>query len=87
MQAILDLDILDLAEVAVDFEHKFAKIVGLSFHTQVAVQFGLLDHFPDLSFQHGQLGRVKGLALIVFVHQLFQLGNVAVAVSGGHGRD
>ena len=87
VQAILDLHILDFAKIAVDFQHEFAEVVGLVFHPQVAVQFRLLDHLPDLAFQHGQLGRVQGLTLVVFVHQLFQLGNVAIAVGCGHGRD
>ena len=84
MQAVLDLGILDFAEVAVDFQHKLAKIVGLFVNPQVAMQLGLLRHFPDLGFQRGQFGRIQGLALVMFVHQLLQPGDVAVGVSGGH---
>ena len=87
MQAVPDLGVLDFAEVAVDFQHKLAEIVGLFVHPQIPVQFRLLHHFPDLGFQGGQLGRVQRLALVVFVHQLFQAGDVAIGVGGGHRRD
>ena len=46
----------------------------------------MLRQFPDLGFQYGQLGRVEGLGLIMFVHQLLEAGDVAVAVGGGHCR-
>ena len=84
MQAVLDLGILDFAEVAVDFQHKLREVVGLFVNAQVAMQLGLLHQIPDLGFQGGQLGRIQGLALVMFVHQLLQPGDVAVGVSGGH---
>ena len=87
MQAVLDLGVFQFAEIAVDGKDKFAEIVGAGIDAQIAVEFGLLRQFPDLGFQYGQLGRVEGLGLIMFVHQLLEAGDVAVAVGGGHCRD
>ena len=87
MQAVFDLGVLDFAEVAVDLQHELAKVIRLFIHAQVAMQLGLLNHFPDLRLQGGQLGRVESLALVVLIHELLQFGDVAVGVSGGHGRD
>ena len=86
MQAVLDLSVLDFAEIAVNFQHKLAEIVGLFVHAQIAVQFRLLHHFPDLHLQSRQLGGIQRLALIMFVHQLLQFGDVAVGISRGHWR-
>ena len=87
VQAVLNLHILDFAEIAVNFQHKLAEVVRRGVNAQIPVQFGLLHHFPNLAFQQRQLGRIQGLALIMFVQQLLQLGDVAIAVGGGHGRD
>ena len=81
------MGVLDLAQIPVDFQHEFREIIGLFFHAQVSVELGLLHHLPDLGLQRGKLGRIQGLALVMLVHELLQPGDVAVGVSGGHGRD
>ena len=87
VQAVLNLHILDFAEVAVNFQHKLAEVVRRGVDAQVPVQFGLLHHFPNLAFQQRQLGRIQGLALVMFIQQLLEFGDVAIAVGGGHRRD
>ena len=77
VQTILDLGVLDLAEVAVDFQHELAEVVRLLVDAEVAVKLSLLHHLPDLGFKRRQLGRVQGLALIMLVHELLQFGDVA----------
>ena len=67
-------------------EDKISEVLRLLVHPQVAVQVGLTNHVPNLALQHWEFRWVQGLALVMFVHQLFQPGNVAIAVSGGHGR-
>ena len=83
MKAVLNLGVFQLTQVPVDFQDEFPEILGLIVDSQVPVQFRFLGQFPNLLLQDGQLGRVKGLALVVLVHQLLQPGNIAVAVSGG----
>ena len=87
MQPVLNLDIFNFAKVTINFQHEPAKIIRLSLHSQVPMEFSLLHHFPDLSFQYGQLARIQGLALVMLIHQLFQPGNIAVTVGGRHRRD
>ena len=87
MQPILDLSVLQFAQVAVDLQDEFTKVLGLRLDAKVAMQLRLLDHLPYLRFQQRQLGRVQRLALVVLVHQLLDPGDVAVAVRGRHRRD
>ena len=87
VQAILDLSVLQFAKVPVDFQDKLAEVLRLRLDPQVTMQLGLLHNLPDLCLQQGQLCRIKGLALVVLIHQLFDAGNIPVAVCGGHRRN
>jgi hypothetical protein len=51
------------------------------------VELGGLDQGPDLCPDRRQFGRVHRRDLGVLVEQLFQAGDVAVALCAGHRRD
>ena len=53
---------------------------------QIVFQVGLLDQVPDLLLQQRHLRRVEQLDLVILVHQLHQLGQLAVGVGRGHRR-
>ena len=89
VQAVADLHVLDLAQVAVDVQYEVVEL-RLARHrllVQVAVQFGRGDDLPDLRAQRRDLGRVERLDRGVLVEQLLQLGELAVRVGAGHRRD
>ena len=48
VQPVLDLDVLDLAEVAVDVLDELAEVVGALGHAEVGLQVRALDRVPDL---------------------------------------
>ena len=87
MQPVLDLGVLELAQVAVDLQDKPAEVVWQAVYAQVPVQLGGLDDLPDLSLQQRKLAGVQGLTLVVLVHQLLDPGDVPIAVGRGHCRD
>ena len=61
VQAVADLHVLDLAEVAVDVQHEVVErvVVGLLVDVQVVVQLGGLDQRPDLRADRRRLRRVE----------------------------
>ena len=73
VQAVADLDVLDLAQITVDVQHEVVERVGvgLAVDVQVVVELRGLDERPDLCAYGGQLGRVEGLHGGVLVQELF----------------
>ena len=87
MQAVLDLDVLDLAQVAVDVLDELADVLGPLVDVEVGLQVGALDRRPDARSEAGQLGRVEHLQARVLVEQRLQLGHLVVGVGAHHRRD
>ena len=89
VQPVADLGVLDLAQPAVHVQQEAVElgVVRAVVQPEVVVELGGLDQRPDLGPDGGQLGRVQRRDLRVLVHQLFQAGDVAVALGAGHGRD
>ncbi len=89
MEAVADLDVLDLAEPTVDVQDEVVEllVVGAFIEPEVAVQLGGLHQLPDLAADRRQFGRVHGGDVAVFVEELLQTGDVAVRLGTGHGRD
>lgn len=50
------------------------------------MQVCLHDQVPDLGLNRWQFRGIERLHLVVFVHELFELGNVVVHVGPHHGR-
>ena len=72
-------------ELLVPVVHVVA-VVAAQQHGQVLIEVGLLHQLPDLPLQQRQLAGVEGLHLVVFVHELGELRQLAVGVGRGHGR-
>ena len=87
VQAVLDLDVLDLAQVAVDVLDELADVLGPLVDVEVGLQVGALDRRPDARSEAGQLGRVEHLQARVLVEQRLQLGHLVVGVGAHHRRD
>ena len=89
MQAVADLDVLDLAQPAVDSHQHVVEgvIVGAFGQAEVVVHFGRAHQGPDLLADRGQFGRVECGDIGVLVEQLFQARGVAVTLGPGHRRD
>lgn len=88
MQAVPDLHVLDLAEIAVDVHHERVEVavVRLVVDMQVVVELGRLDQRPDLRADRRGLRRVQVGDEGVLVEELLQLGEVAVGVGARHRR-
>ncbi len=87
VQPVLDLDVLDLAQVAVDVLDERAEVVGTLAHAEVGLQVRALDRVPDARRQPGQLGRVEDLQARVLVEQRLELGQLVVGLGAHHRRD
>ena len=89
MQAVADLDVLDLAQPAVDVQdHVVERVLfGLLGQAQVVVHLGGPDQRPDLLADGGQLAGVQRGDVRVLVEQLLQTRNVAIGFGAGHRRD
>ena len=91
VQSVADLQVLDLAQVAVDVLDERAEVLqrrllGL-LEVEVVVQLGLVQQRPDAPGQRRQLGRVERLAARVLVEQLLELGQLVVGLRAHHRRD
>lgn len=88
VQAVADLDVLDLAEPAVEMHDEVVEALVLRpvLQAEVVVELRGLDQRPDLRADRGQLRRVHRGDLGVLVEELLQPGDVAVAVGAGHRR-
>ena len=88
VQPVADLDVLDLAEVAVDVQHELVEVLlgGRLVDVQVVVQLGGRDQLPDLRPDRRQLDRVERRDAGVLVEQLLELGQLAVGVGPRHRR-
>ena len=88
VQAVADLEVLDLAQVAVDVLDERAEVLerrllGL-LEVEVVVQLGLVQQGPDASGERRQLGRVERLAARVLVEELLELGQLVVGLGAHH---
>ena len=87
VQAVLDLDVLDLAQVAVDVLDERADVVRAARATpRSACRLARLDRRPDARRERGQLGRVEHLQARVLVEQRLELGQLVVGVGAHHRR-
>ncbi len=89
VQAVADLDVLDLAEPAVDVQEEVVelRLVRPLLQAEVVVQLRGLHQRPDLLADRRQLGRVHRRDVGVLVEQLLEPGDVAVGLGPGHRRD
>ena len=89
VQAVADLDVLDLAQPAVDVQHHVVEgvLFGLLGQAQVVIHLGRADQRPDLLADGGQLAGVQRGDVGVLVQQLLQTRDVAVGFGAGHRRD
>ena len=90
VQAVADLEVLDLAQVAVDVLDERAEVLERRLlgrlEVEVVVQLGLVQQRPDASGERRQLGRVERLAARVLVEQLLELGQLVVGLGAHHRR-
>ena len=89
VQAVADLDVLDLAEPAVDVQDEVVelRVVRPLLQAEVVVQLRGLHQRPDLLADRRQLGRVQRRDVRVLVEQLLEPRDVAVGLGPGHRRD
>ena len=89
MQPVADLDVLDLAQPAVDVQqHVVERVIsGRSVQAEVVVHLGRAHQRPDLLADRGQLGGVERGDGGVLVEQLLQSRDVAVGFGASHRRD
>ncbi len=89
MQAVADLDVLDLAQPAVDVQQHVVEriLVGTVLETQVVVHLRRAHQRPDLLPDGGQLAGIERGDVGVLVEQLLESRDVAVALGAGHRRD
>ena len=89
VQAVADLDVLDLAQPAVDVQQHVVErvLVGPVVQAEVVVHLRRAHQRPDLLTDGGQLARVERGDVGVLVEQLFQSRDVAVGFGAGHRRD
>ena len=86
VEAVADLDVLDLTQPAVNVHHELVEgiLVGAFLESEVLVHLGGLDELPDLALQRGSLRRVHHGDVAVLVEQLLQPGDVAVGLGTCH---
>ena len=89
VQAVADLDVLDLAQPAVDVQQHVVErvLVGPVLQPQVVIHLRGPHQRPDLLPDRGQLARVQRGDVGVLVEQLLEPGDVAVGLGPGHRRD
>ena len=89
VQAVADLDILDLAQPTVDVQdHVVERVLFRSLgQSQIVVHLGGPDQRPDLLADGGQLARIQRGDVGVLVEQLLQTRYVAVGFGARHRRD
>ena len=89
VQAVADLDVLDLAQPAVDVQQHVVErvLVGPVVQAEVVVHLGRAHQRPDLLADGGQLAGVQRGDVGVLVEQLLQPRDVAVGLGAGHRRD
>ncbi len=89
VQAVADLDVLDLTQPAVHVEEEVVEllVIGTLLQAQVLVHVRGLHEGPDLRADGRQLGRVHRGDVAVLVEQLLEPRDVAVRLRAGHGRD
>ncbi len=89
MQAVADLDVLDLTQPTVDVQEHVVEHVffGTLREAEVVVHLGCPHQRPDLLANGRQLRRVQCGDVGVLVEQLLETGDVAVAFGAGHRRD
>ena len=86
MQAVADLDVLDLAEPAIDVQQHVVEgvVFGALRQPEVVIHLGRAHQCPDLLAYRGELGRVECGDIGVLVEHLLQSGGVAVTLGPGH---
>ena len=89
MQSVADLDVLDLAQPAVDVQQHVVErvVVGPVLQPEVVVHLGGPHERPDLLTDGGQLAGIERGDVGVLVEQLLQTRDVAVGFGPGHRRD
>ena len=89
VQPVADLDVLDLAQPAVDVQQHVVErvLVGPVVQPEVVVHLRRPHQRPDLLPDGGQLAGVERGDVGVLVEQLFEAGDVAVGFGAGHRRD
>ena len=89
VQPVADLDVLDLAQPAVDVQqHVVERVLGGPFgQPEVVVHLGGPDQRPDLLADGGQLAGIQRGDVGVLVEQLLQTRDVAVGFGARHRRD
>ena len=88
MEAVADLDVLDLAQPAVDVLDEVVELLvaRLLLQAQVLVHVRGLHEGPDLRAGGRELGRVHRGDVAVLVEQLLEPGDVAVRLRARHRR-
>ncbi len=88
VQAVADLGVLDLAQVAVDVQQEVVEgvVARALVQAQVVMELRGLDQRPDLRPHSRQFGRVERGECRVLVEELLQFGHVAVGVGACHRR-
>ena len=89
VQSVADLDVLDLAQPAVDVQQHVVEgvLVGTVVEAEVVVHLGRPHQGPDLLADGGQLAGIERGNGGVLVEQLFESCDVAVGFGAGHRRD
>jgi len=89
VETVADLDVLDLAEPAVDVQDEVVELLVVRplVQSQVPVQLGGLHQLPDLPADRRQLGRVHCGDVAVLIEELLEASDVAVGLRTGHRRD
>ena len=89
VQTVADLDVLDLAQPAVDVQQHVVEdvLVGPVLEAEVVVHLRRPHQRPDLLADGGQLAGVERRDVGVLVEQLLEPGDVAVALGPRHRRD
>ena len=89
VQAVADLDILDLTQVAVKVHDEVveALVVGHLVRVQVVMELGGQHKLPDLGADRRDLGRIESGKGGVLIQQLLKLGHVAIGVGSRHRRN
>ena len=89
VQPVADLDVLDLAQPAVDVQQHVVErvLVGTVVEAEVVVHLRRPHQRPDLLADGGQLAGIERGDGGVLVEQLFESCDVAVGFGAGHRRD
>ena len=89
VQPVADLDVLDLAQPAVDVQQHVVErvLLGPFVQPEIVVHLGRAHQRPDLLADRGQLAGSSAAMVGVLVEQLLQPRDVAVAFGAGHRRD